>query len=213
MKNKIVTMIVSLLISTTLFGQDLTNLDFISPFHDGLAAVRSGEQWGFINESGDLVVDFRNDLVIGAECPMKGCTKDMETNYPIFNNGRSLIQEVKDGITHYGYINTNGKIVIEPSFINATHFNEKGAIVLKVIKENLGRNEILGKNVISYSYNEVIIDKEGNTAFYLRGPFNLVYSKEKLKSPPKILSKFLNPELIAVQSDNERWKVQVIDKN
>ena len=39
------------------------NLDEVTPFHDGLAAVRRGDQWGFIDTSGKLVIEFRDDLI------------------------------------------------------------------------------------------------------------------------------------------------------
>ncbi|MEL6810330.1 MAG: WG repeat-containing protein [Bacteroidota bacterium] len=213
MKNAFILALITLLVSATTNGQELANLDFISPFHEGFAAVKSGEQWGFIDSNGMLTVDFRDDLVIGADCPMNCCAGKMETNYPLFRNNRSMIKKVKDGIIHYGYINNKGEIIIEPKYINATHFNEAGAIVHSVVKESLGRNEILGKNVVSYSYSEVVIDDQGVIKAYLRGPFHLLYTKEELRTPPKILSKFLSSTLIAINLDNTHWKIQPIDKN
>jgi hypothetical protein len=69
--------------------------------------------------------------------------------------------EEKDGIQFIGYINAKGKTVIEPQFLNATNFKEGAAIVLKLIREqSSGMNELM-KNLVSYHYFEVVIDKDG----------------------------------------------------
>ena len=39
------------------------NLDEVAPFSEGLAAVRKGDQWGFIDKEGGMVIDFRNDVM------------------------------------------------------------------------------------------------------------------------------------------------------
>ncbi|HKK12787.1 MAG TPA: WG repeat-containing protein, partial [Flavobacteriaceae bacterium] len=81
---------------TTFYGnaQSVENLDFVSTFNDGLAAVEKDGQWGFINTKGDIVVNFRNDLV---------STKFEDGTYPIFKDGRCLIAQEKDGISYFGY--------------------------------------------------------------------------------------------------------------
>ena len=38
------------------------DLDQVTEFHEGLAAVRKGSQWGFIDQAGKLVIEFRDDL-------------------------------------------------------------------------------------------------------------------------------------------------------
>ena len=40
----------------------MDGLDEVTPFHDGLAAVRKGSQWGFIDMDGRLVIEQRNRL-------------------------------------------------------------------------------------------------------------------------------------------------------
>ncbi|GAB5398542.1 MAG: hypothetical protein Aureis2KO_01270 [Aureisphaera sp.] len=195
-----------------LFSQELSNLDYVSPFHDGLAAVKKGTQWAFIDTKGNVAIDFRSDLVVDKQSNRACCPAGTAHDYPFFSNGRSMIVSKENGISHYGYIDTKGQVVIEPQFINATPFHENGAIVLEVVKETLGRNEALGKNVVTYSYNELFIDTNGNTLTYLRGPFNLLYSKEKMKTPPNITSKCLNGVVIAIQSNDGLWKIKSIEQ-
>lgn len=199
MKNVLLVMLSCLVLSGSLLAQELTDLDFISPFHDGVAAVKKGDQWGFIDSKGAITVDFRDDLVI-----------TINKDYPMFSNGRCLIQKMKEDIAHFGYIDTKGTVVIAPDFLNATQFNDNRAIVIKMYKETLGRNEILDKNVIIHRYNEEIIDPNGKGIAFLRGPFNLLYTKEKLRKPPKIESRFLNDNLAAVLQENGQWEVKAI---
>ena len=212
MKKAIVLFVISMLISSISYSQKLENLDQISPFHDGLAAVKKGNQWAFIDNVGQKTIDFRNDLVVGKKCEMLCCTNGPQITYPFFRDGLALVSETKDGITHYGFINKSGEIAIEPNLINAAHFSEGKAIVQKYYKQNLGKNDVLGKNMISYSYNEVVINTIGEVIMHLSGPFNLLYSKEKLKTPPAISSRLMNNNLVAIRSKNDTWEVRTINK-
>ena len=198
--------------SMAVTAQEIKDIDYVAPFHEGLAAVNKGEQWAFINLKGEIVIDYRDDILIPSQWQMPIDSKDEANKYPFFNNGRCLIQKIKDGIVHFGYIDSEGVMVIEPVFVNATYFNEGRAIVLKVSKQLLGKNELLDKDVVSYSYNEVIIDNMGKFKTFLRGPVNLLYDKEYLKSPPKIQSRFISSNLIAVKTKNNTWQIKKVDK-
>ncbi|MBK5214439.1 MAG: WG repeat-containing protein [Flavobacteriaceae bacterium] len=72
--------------------QTIENIDFISSFHNDLAAVKKGNEWAFINKEGKTVIDFRSGLV--------SSKKDGE-NYPLFYNDKCLFQQEKDGVTYY----------------------------------------------------------------------------------------------------------------
>ena len=212
MKNIISLLVCGLIFSTALMAQELKDLEYVSPFHEELAAVKKGGMWAFINTDGKLIIDYRDDLVLASESQIACCTTDKSMSYPIFENGRALIKKIQEGITFYGYINSKGETVIEPDFINATHFHNNRAIIIKVSKENLGRNELLGKNVVSYSYNEEVINSDGEAVAFLRGPINLVYDKEKMQTPPKIQSHFLGPNLVSTKSEDGTWKIQTINR-
>lgn len=205
MKSAFIFSLILALFSVTVSAQNLENLDRISPFHDGLAAVEKDGQWGFIDTQGNMVIDFRGDLVVAGLCPKK-CGKEHTIDYPRFHNGRALVKVVKDGITLYGYLDKSGNMAIEPEFINATNFIEQGAIVLKLYKEKIGQDVALSKNMIVYSYNEEVIDTSGKVIKHLRGPINITYSAGNLKTPPEINSKFISENLMATQVDKQ-WKL------
>jgi hypothetical protein len=200
MKNLIILLV---LIPFLGIAQTLENLEYISPFNNDVAAIKKGNEWGFIDQDGKIIVDFRNDLV---------STQTDNASYPIFSNEKCLIAHQKDGVLYYGYINKTGKIVIVPQFLNATNFKDGKALVLKVEKETIGYNDIFNKDVVSYHYFEVVIDKEGKTLDHLTQLAIHVSPKDKNdKNPPTISSKFISRNLIAVKGSNNKWSVKKID--
>lgn len=180
-------------------AQPIENLDFISSFHDGLAAIKKDNQWAFINKEGEIVIDFRKDLVT---------TKCEDGDYPIFKDGRCIIVNKNNGISYYGYIDQNGKLAVEPQFLNASNFNNNVAIVLKLIKEELGKNEALGKNIVNYKYFEVTIDPNGNIKNYLTTKgINVVLDKKFLIKPPQFTTKLISENLYMVLNENRTWTI------
>jgi hypothetical protein len=180
------------------------NIDYISPFYDGVAAVKKGNNWGFMDKKGTIIINFRNDLV---------STKIDNDNYPIFSSERCLISNEKNGIPYFGYIDKSGNTVIEPQFLNATNFNKNAAIVLKLVKEQLGTNELLMKNVVSYDYFEVVIDKDVKTIQYLsKEPIHITLANQNMKNKPVITSRFISDNLIAVRNNNKNWTIKTINE-
>ena len=155
MKKALITL---LLIPVFALAQTNEALDFIAPFNDGVAAIKKDNSWGFINNKGAIIIDFRDDLVL---------TETDYGSYPVFKNNRCLISEKKDGILYFGYIDKTGKKVIQTKFLNALNFNDNETIALELIKEELGENDVLGKKVVNYRYYEVIIDTNGAIKSYL----------------------------------------------
>lgn len=196
-------LIILLIIPTFVCSQTTEELDFIAPFNDGLAAVKKGDSWGFINDKGNIVIAFRNDLVL---------TETDGFKYPIFKNNRCLITEKKTDILYFGYIDKTGKTVIEPQFLNASNFNNNNyALTLKLRVENIGKNELLDKNIVYYKYFEVTIDTEGNIKDYLNPEgVNIALNKRNLK-PPKITSWFISNDLIATMNENKKWIIKTIN--
>lgn len=204
MKKATILFLMVIIIPIFAVAQSIENVDFISPFHDAVAAIKKDGKWAFINEEGKLIIDFRADLVT---------TKTEDGNYPIFNSDRCKIVDVKAGISYYGYIDKTGKTVIEPQFLNATNFNNKVATVLKLIKENVGRNEILGKNVVYYKYYEAIIDTNGTVIVYLNPEgVNVVLDKKFTRKPLHFKSRQLSKHLYAFLNENKRWRIIKINE-
>lgn len=197
--------ILSILILVPFFqnAQSIENIDYISSFNDGLAAIKKDNQWAFINTNGDLVIDFRNDLVT---------TKSEDGDYPIFNDGRCLIVWEKDDISYFGYIDKKGEVVIEPQFLNASNFTNNQAIALLLYKEILGENDILKKNVVNYKYYEVVIDVNGETLNYLTlDGVNVILDHKFLVGPPKITSKLISDNLYVTLNKNNTWTIKKIN--
>ena len=199
MKKLVILLVVLFLIPVFVGAQIIENLDFISPFNDGLSAIKKDNQWAFINQEGSIVLNFRNDLVT---------SKFNDGNYPIFINNRCLISKEIDGISYFGYIDTSGKTIIDPVFLNAQNFENNEAIVLKLTQEIIGKNDVLGKNIVQYKYYEVTIDTDGNINQYLTPKgFNLVLDKKYLKTPPEITSRRVSDNLYAIYGENKNWTI------
>lgn len=204
MKKVIILFFVCLIFPLIGITQSLDNLDYIAPINDGVIAIKKGNQWGFIDETGNIVVNFRDDIV---------STEGKHISYPIFNNNRCLISEVKDGITYFGYIDKAGKTVIEPQYLNALNFNNEIAIVLKLVKKTVGKNDVLDKKVIFYRYYEVTIDKDGDIQNYLTPEgTHITLEKKYLKVPPSIHSKFISNNLYTTRTKNNKWVILPINK-
>ena len=202
MKKGVILFTALFLFSAIIYSQTIENIDYISGFNDGLAAIKKNNQWAFINKEGAIVINFRTDLVT---------TKLDDGDFPVFYNERCLIKKEHEGISYFGYIDTSGKTVIEPQYLNAYNFNNDEAIVLVLIKQEIGENEALGKNIVYYRYYEAVIDTNGHVNFYLTPKgFNVVLDKQHLRTPPKITSKQISNNLYAVYNNNKKWTIMSI---
>ncbi|WP_100609886.1 WG repeat-containing protein [Confluentibacter lentus] len=199
MKKVIFMQILFVLIPILGFTQSQESFDYVSKFHEDVAAVKKGNQWGFINGNGNIVIDFRGDLVL---------TETEDGMYPVFKNDRCLISEIKNDIPYFGYIDKSGKTVIEPQFLKALNFNYNAAFALKLVTEVIGTNEILNKRMVYHKYFEVIIDTNGNVKDYLSEPINIILDKKHIKKPLKITSKFISDQLIATMNKDGKWNIR-----
>jgi len=174
--------------------------DLVTPFNGDIAAVKKDGKWGFINKSGKLIVNYRNDYVL---------TKNDNSSYlyPFFNNERCLIRKLINGVYYYGYIDQNGKEIIPLTYLNASNFKDGYAIVSTLLKDSIGFNKVLNKSVISYKIEEYVIDNSGETIKYLENPLNYDSLKLKSKSPPNLRSTFIAPHLVAVLKKNQKWDI------
>ncbi|MEX2350662.1 MAG: WG repeat-containing protein [Flavobacteriaceae bacterium] len=199
--------LILILLPLLIVGQTVKNADFISPVEDGFAAFKVGNQWGFMDETGTIVLDLRNDLVANEETHNNVDLGVASQMYPVMLEERSIIKKSKDGIDHYGFIDVKGDVVIAPRFLNVSNFKDGYALALEPSEEVLGQNVALGKRVVNYYYNLVLIDTSGKLVKYLCGPFPFVYAKDKLKNAPPIVAKDVGEKLIAVRNPEGKWEV------
>lgn len=187
----------------------LKNLDQVTPFHDGMAAVRQGDRWGFINTRGELVIDFRTDLVWNQN-PNTTTQGVASIPYPRFRDGRCPIRVSKEeGIPFYGYIDRTGKVVIEPEFLNLSEFNGGLAIGIYFKKTFRGKNRFQ-LNIYDYTFTEVILNPEGEMIWPLTERINIMMDPRRYETPD-LKTRILQPNLVAVESAPSRWEIRKLD--
>lgn len=211
MKQNILVLIAVLILPIALCAQDIKNIDEIAPFSEGLAAVRQGDQWGFINEEGTLVIDFRNDL---------HWNKDADTSksdvsgvrYPIFHEGRCLItKKVEDGVPLYGFIDATGNTVIEPEFLNVYPFKDGYTTGVLFDKTYRGENEFKLK-IYEFKFFDVLLDTSGKIDEYFERRQNIQMTKKRYKMP-FIGAKRLTGNLAAVYIKDQGWEIRKLTLN
>lgn len=186
----------------------IAHLDEIAPFSEGLAAVRKGDQWGFIDKEGKLVIDFRNDLVWNATADtsdygIKG------VRLPSFKDGRCLVKKIIEEIPVYGFIDTTGKLVIEHQFLNISPFSDGYTTGIMYEKVFQGKNEIK-LDVYKYKFHEVVMDTSGKIHEYLVQPENIQMRKSRYELP-WLRTKLLSKNLIAIRGNDNRLEIRKLD--
>jgi hypothetical protein len=188
----------------------VANLDEVAPFHEGLAAVRRGNQWGFINKSGELVIDFRSDLVWNQN-PEPDVTGVKAIPYPRFSDGRCPITATKEeGIPFYGFIDTSGKTVIEPDYLNITEFTNGMAVGIFFQKTFRGKNNFQ-LNIYDYTFTEGIINPAGEMTWPLTERKNIMMKPSRYEMP-EIKARILEQKVIAVETSPEQWEIRKIQR-
>lgn len=190
------------------FSQIISEIDQFSPFHEELAAIRKGNSWAFIDQEGTIVIDYREDLVRSNPKNKEPDFKNaIPENYPFFTNDRCLVKKNVEGIDYYGYIDKEGNIIVDPEYVNATNFEEGYALVIKFSKRIIGKNNLLGKDVVSHQIEDYVINRKGEIVLSLMNPKNYVVNTDKAKVPPSFRSKFISPHLVACKNENQDWLI------
>ncbi len=185
-------------------------LDEVAPFYEGLAAVRKGDKWGFIDEKGKLVIDFRNDIAWNKEVSKEGGIASIR--HPYFKEGLCVISRLtEEGIPLYGFMNTKGETVIEPEYINISPFENGKTVGIYGKKSFRGKNEFQ-LNIYDYSFTEVVVNNEGEMIWPIQKRINILMSKSRYELPV-LHAKILADDLLAVKGKNSLWKVVKTDIN
>lgn len=207
MKNTALTLF-ALLITVPFIGntQMIENIDEIAPFSEGLAAIRKGNQWGFINEEGTLTIDFRNDIHWNKNAD----TSKLDVSgvrYPMFKEGRCLITNVvEDGIPLYGFIDAKGNTVIEPQFLNVYPFENGHTTGVLFEKTLRGQNEFK-LNIYDFKFFDVLLDSSGEIEEYFEKRQGIQMTKRRYQLP-SIGAKKLADGLVAVHFKDKGWEIR-----
>ncbi len=188
-------------------AQMYENIDQITPFHEDLAAIQKNNQWAFINNAGEIVIDFRSDLVSSRPINVTDFIDEKTQTYPYFKEGKCLVRKNIDGIYYYGFIDSTGKEVIAPKYVNATNFKNGKAIVVKYEKIPVGENKVLGKGLVTYRLEEYVINTEDTIIQTMYNFRKIVPKVVQGEIPPAIKSTFLGPDMIASQFENGKWQI------
>jgi hypothetical protein len=164
--------------------------DYASPFSEGLARVKIGQKWGYIDKQGKLVIPAQFDgYDVDAPVPLFNLSamdkQPLRMRYP--GNFSQGLAPVKVG-EKWGYINKQGKFVIPPKFTCADDFSEGLAAVGEPLARGVRGMYInpQGKTIFSHRFGctgnkfsqglaligeETIINKSGTVVRTLRNNF------------------------------------------
>lgn len=211
MKKFIITAFIMLMLPNVFHSQTVKNIDEIAPFSEGLAAVRQGNQWGFINEEGQMVIDFRNDIYWNKDADTS--KKDISgVKYPMFNEGRCLITKiVEDGVPVYGFIDTKGNVVLEPQLLNVYPFKDGFTTAVLFEKSMKGKNEF-NLDIYEFKFHDVMLDTSGEIIEFFNRRYNIQMTKRRYQMPA-IGVKQLSAGLVAVYTQDQGWEVRKITLN
>ncbi len=182
----------------------ISGLDEVSPFHEGFAAVRKGNQWGFINEEGQLSIAFRNDVLWNEQT--SNSLGVSSVGYPRFNQGLCIIFETtNEGVALYGFMNTKGETVIAPEFVNIAPFEGDYTVGIYARKDLRGKNEFQ-LDIYDYTFTEVLVNKVGEMVWPVHQRQNIIMAEKRFKLP-ELHTKLLSNTLLAVKGKDNSWKV------
>ncbi|RNL85382.1 WG repeat-containing protein [Sinomicrobium pectinilyticum] len=182
-----------LLSGISLSAQHISDISGIGKLSDGLIAIEKNGEWGFINPDGELVIGFRQDIVV-------------RESAPVFSEGLCLIEETREGIAYYGYMDNTGKTVIPPVFLNATPFDNGLAFAIVTSKSVRGKNQYLDMDIVVNEFDEVAINPKGEIIAYLGQRKGVLLTKKRYKQP-QIEAQLLSPRLAGVKNKNGTWNI------
>jgi len=200
---KIIIILICLQLHFVSFAQIFNNFNEVTPYEGEIAAVKKGDQWGFIDKEGNLIIAFRDNFVLTKNINNSG---DISL-YPVFRNERCLIKKLVDNSYFFGYIDKTGNEVISPKYLNASNFKNGYAIIVKNSEDVIGYNKVLKKDIISTKIEEFIINPSGEIVKYLENPRNNDVPQTSPKTPPSLYSKFIAPNIIAVKKKDQKWDI------
>jgi hypothetical protein len=184
----------------------IEDLDQVSPFHEGLAAIRKDNQWGFIDTDGNLVIEFRDDLVWNENADP--ANHDLTSiPYPQFREGRCMVRALRDeDIPVYGFINREGDTVIPPQYLNLTPFQDGRAVGILVTKTFRGKNNFQ-LNIYDYSFTEAVLNLEGEIMWPISERDNILMQKRRYERP-SLSARLMGNGLLAVETTPGKWEIR-----
>ncbi|MDO6472549.1 WG repeat-containing protein [Maribacter sp. 1_MG-2023] len=209
MKKTLILWVLALMVTIPASAQVLNNIDEIAPFSEGLAAVRKGKQWGFINEEGKMVIEYRDDIFASAKVD-ETKTDVSGVKYPIFSEGLCIIKStVEDGVPVFGFMDTSGKIVIEPQFLNVFPFKDGFTTAVLFDKSFKGENEFKLK-IFEYKFFDVRVSSTGEITDYFEKRDHVQMTVKRYQMP-EIGAKIIHKNLVATHKAGQGWTIENLE--
>lgn len=189
--------------------------DDVGPFSEGMAAVNKDGKWGFINKEGEIIIQpvyksawaFHEGFarVLPFDGPDLFINKEGQ---PLKAENWAAADDFSDGMARvkvgnvFGYIGTNGKMLVQPIYTRGWNFSH-GLCVVEY-NEKMGVINRMGNYVISPAYEQVKITGDGKMILARSAQGSKAFDpagKEILHLPDAKMIES-NGELIAVR-DND----------
>ncbi|MBE2280393.1 MAG: WG repeat-containing protein [Ignavibacteriaceae bacterium] len=187
MKNSVFTLLITLILTGILFSQQFSPAitdakrliyDDSGEFREGFCSIKKGNKWGFMDTSGNIVLDFKYEL------------SSWQIGWLYFQNGLCRIPTSEQGKKVFIYIDTNFKEVIKLTDVaDATDFSGDRALVFPATKPSrLYFIDKSGKEVAgsSKNYNFIagikpLVFSEGAYVYFDPGKSKYIYVDNKGK--------------------------------
>lgn len=128
---------------TPKFSEAIRQYDELTPFSEGMAAVRKGNKWGYINHEGALVIPCKYSIKPGR-----------------FSEGLACVEApVKPAVQ---FINKNGEIVLKGDFYYGVEFEGSAKDTLQLPCFNNGVCAVWTSYMTGKEAQTFFIDKNGN---------------------------------------------------
>ena len=147
--------------------------DWVGPFSDGLAQVKSKKKYGFVNKQGEEVIPLKYNEVypfyeglagvnVGGKYLKIGEDEDLGSSVGLVEGGQ------------WGFVDETGKEVIPPKYDWVDHFYEGFAAVRLIADGKYGFIDKTGKEVIPLKYDKAQFFSDGLARVRLDGKWGYI---------------------------------------
>lgn len=133
----------TLITITPQFADAVHQYDELTPFSEGMAAVRKGDKWGYINHEGTLVIPCKYSIRVGR-----------------FSEGLACVEApIKPAIQ---FINKKGEVVLKGDFYYGVEFEGSARDTIQLPNFNNGVCAVWTSYMTGKEAKPFFIDKNGN---------------------------------------------------
>lgn len=120
-------------------------------------------------------------------------------------------QTVEEDVPVFGFIDAQGKVVLEPQLLNVYPFKDGYTTAVLFEKAMKGKNEF-NLNIYEFKFHDVMLDTSGEILEFFNRRYNIQMTKKRYERPT-IGAKRLSDGLIAVHTQDQGWEIRKITLN